>query len=84
MAFNLKKGQNRANANTGQMPSGWNSLNLSEGIFGIMKKSERYFWYFEKKRKASWKISDGYFCMTNKFEGYFLYLEKKLKVYLGL
>ena len=33
--------------------SGWNSLNLSEGICGIMKKNEGYFWYFEKNRKAS-------------------------------
>ena len=44
-----------------------------KGIFGILKKNERY---LEKSLKDI-------FCIMNKFDRYFLYLDNKLKVYLG-
>ena len=66
----------------GAEEAGWKRLNLREGIFGIMEKSEGYFWYFEKKLKASWKMSEAYFLYNEQIWRVFLYLEKKLKVYL--
>ena len=48
-----------------------------------MKKSEGYFWYFEKNERHLEKSVKDIFCIMNKFEWYFLYLENKLKVYLG-